>query len=172
MYFDSWHGLLRVVVIGVCAYVSLVVALRLSGKRTLAKMNAFDLVVTVALGSTLATVLLSSDIALAEGVLGMVVLIGAQLAVAWTSVRSRPFRKAVKSTPTLLVWQGRPRETVLVEQRVSRTEVLQAVRSQGLGTLDQVAAVVLETDGSFSVIPTSSAGNLHALDDVPDVPQD
>lgn len=77
MFFDSWSGLLRVVVLGFCAYLTLVVALRLSGRRTLAKMNAFDLVVTVALGSTLATVLLTSDVALAEGTLALVLLIGA-----------------------------------------------------------------------------------------------
>jgi uncharacterized membrane protein YcaP (DUF421 family) len=169
MFFDSWSGLLRVVVLGLCTYLTLVVALRLSGKRTLAKMNAFDLVVTVALGSTLATVLLSSEVALVEGALGLVLLIGAQYAVAWTSVRWRPFREAVKSTPTLLVWQGRLRDRALREQRVSRAEVLQAVRSQSLGGLDQVTAVVLETDGSFSVIPAKSAGDLGALDDVPDV---
>ena len=46
MFFDSWNDLLRVVVVGVCAYVSLIVLLRAFGKRTLSKMNAFDLVVT------------------------------------------------------------------------------------------------------------------------------
>ncbi|GAA1329418.1 DUF421 domain-containing protein [Saccharothrix algeriensis] len=167
MFFDSWSGLLRVVVVGVCAYAALVVLLRLSGKRTLAKMNAFDLVVTVALGSTLATVLLTSDVALVEGVLALALLIGAQFAVAWTSVRLGLVRRAVKSTPTLLVWRGRLREQALRDQRVSRAEVLQAVRAQGQGALDQVAAVVLETDGSFSVIPENSAGNLDALGDVP-----
>ncbi|WP_156757813.1 DUF421 domain-containing protein [Actinokineospora pegani] len=167
MFFDSWSGLLRVLVLGLCAYVVLVLVLRLSGKRTLAKMNAFDLVVTVALGSTLATILLSSDVALAEGALGLAVLVSAQFAVAWVSVRSRALRTAVKSTPSLLLWQGRLREGELREQRVSRSEVLQAVRAQGLGGLDQVAAVVLETDGSFSVIPAKSAGDLDALDDVP-----
>ncbi|MQM26871.1 DUF421 domain-containing protein [Glycomyces albidus] len=167
MFFDSWGGLLRVAVIGACAYVSLVVVLRLSGKRTLGKMNAFDLVVTVALGSTLATVLLSSEVALAEGVLALAVLVGLQLAVAWISVRSQRFRAAVKSRPTLLAWQGRLRDRALREQRVSRAEVLQAVRSKGLGGLDQVTAVVLETDGTFSVIPAASAGNLGALGDVP-----
>jgi uncharacterized membrane protein YcaP (DUF421 family) len=68
MFFDSWTGMLRVVVVGTLAYAALVLLLRATGKRTLSKMNAFDLVVTVALGSTLATVLLSKDIALAEGV--------------------------------------------------------------------------------------------------------
>ena len=69
MFFDGWSGPLRVLAVGTCAYAALVLLLRCSGKRTLSKMNAFDLVVTVALGSTLATVLLSKGVALAEGVL-------------------------------------------------------------------------------------------------------
>ncbi len=58
------------------------------GGGTLSKMNACDLVVTVALGSTLATILLSSDIALAKGLLALALLVGLQLAVTWPSVRS------------------------------------------------------------------------------------
>ena len=66
--FDSWGALGRIILVGALAYFALVLILRASGKRTLSKLNAFDLVVTVALGSTLATVLLSKDVALAEGV--------------------------------------------------------------------------------------------------------
>lgn len=87
MFFDSWQGLGRVVVVGILAYAALVFFLRVSGKRTLTKMNAFDLVVTVALGSTLATVLLSKDVALAEGLIAFAVLIALQFAVTWLSVR-------------------------------------------------------------------------------------
>jgi uncharacterized membrane protein YcaP (DUF421 family) len=67
MFFNGWESLGRTAVAGVVAYVSLIIILRFSGKRTLAKMNAFDLVVTVALGSTLATVVVSRDVVLAEG---------------------------------------------------------------------------------------------------------
>ena len=70
MLFDSWAGVGRTIVVGILAYIALVSLLRVSGKRTLSKMNAFDLVVTVALGSTLATILLSKDVALAEDVTG------------------------------------------------------------------------------------------------------
>ncbi|ONF70470.1 DUF421 domain-containing protein [Amycolatopsis keratiniphila] len=166
MFFDSWAGLGRVLLVGVPAYVLLISVLRLSGKRTLAKMNAFDLVVTVALGSTLATILLSADVALAEGVLALALLIGAQFAVAWSAVRSRKLRETVRAAPTLLVWQGAFRTQAARDQRVSRPEVLQAIRSQGMGGLDQVTAVVLEADGSLSVISTAEAGDLSALDDV------
>lgn len=61
MWFDSWSDLARVLAVGASAYVTLVVVLRAAGKRTLAKLNAFDLIVTIALGSTLATILLSAD---------------------------------------------------------------------------------------------------------------
>ncbi len=62
MFFDTWTGLGRTVVVGTLAYAALVLILRVSGKRTLSKMNAFDLIVTVALSSTLATVLLARDV--------------------------------------------------------------------------------------------------------------
>lgn len=87
MFSDSWFGLLRVAVVGTLAYAALVALLRVSGKRTLSKLNAFDLVVTVALGSTLATVLLSKDVALTEGLLAFALLAGLQWAVATLTLR-------------------------------------------------------------------------------------
>ena len=80
--------------------------LRVSGKRTLTRMNAFDLVVTVALGSTLATVLLIKSVALAEGLTAFMLLIFLQFVLTWLSVRSRAVSRLVKSEPTLLVYQG------------------------------------------------------------------
>lgn len=76
MFFDNWLGLVRILVVGTLAYLALVMLLRVPGKRTLSKMNAFDFVVTVALGSTLATVLLSETVALVEGVTAFMLLIG------------------------------------------------------------------------------------------------
>src|SRR5687767_12493432 len=106
MMLDRWGQIWRVVVVGLVVYPFLVATLRLSGKRTLAKMNAFDLVVTVALGSTLATVLLSRDVAVAEGAAALTVLVVLQLAASWLSVRSGMVRSVLKSEPTLLVRDG------------------------------------------------------------------
>lgn len=69
MFFDGWSGLLRVAVVGALAHAAPVALLRVSGKRALSKLNAFDVVVAAALGSTLATALLSRAVALAEGLL-------------------------------------------------------------------------------------------------------
>ena len=94
--FHTWAALGRVLVIGPLAYLALVLLLRISGKRTLTKLNAFDLVVTVALGSTLATILLSKSVSLTEGVLALALLIALQFAITWTSVRSERVQKSRK----------------------------------------------------------------------------
>lgn len=152
MLFNGWTGIWHTVLVGALAYLALLVLLRVSGKRTLSKMNAFDLVVTVALGSTLATVLLSKDVALAEGITAFVTLVLLQLAIAWLSVRSKTVRQWVKAEPTLLFHQDRFMTPALVRERVTEEEVIAAIRAQGLADLHQVAAAILETDGSFSVL--------------------
>jgi uncharacterized membrane protein YcaP (DUF421 family) len=155
MFFDSWQGIARVGIVGVLAYGSLVAVLRISGNRTLSKMNAFDLVVTVALGSTLATILLSKDVALFEGIVAFVVLVGLQYVVTWLSVRSSRISNLVKTEPTLLLYRGQMLHDQLRRARVVEGEVLAAIRGQGIASVDQVEAVVLETDGSFAVVQQS-----------------
>jgi uncharacterized membrane protein YcaP (DUF421 family) len=152
MFFESWARLWQTAATGVLAYVGIVLFLRISGKRTLSTMNAFDLIVTVALGSMLASILTSPQTRLAEGLVALATLIALQFAVAWTSVRVRWFESAVKSTPTILAYRGEIRSEALRDQRVTRDEVLAALRSSGIADLEQVGAVVLETDGSLSVI--------------------
>jgi uncharacterized membrane protein YcaP (DUF421 family) len=152
MFFDSWTGLGRVLAVGTLAYISLVLLLRISGKRTLTKLNAFDLVVTVALGSTLATVLLSKSVALAEGILAMALLVFLQFVITWSSVRSPWFQELVKSEPTLIMRKGQFLDGALRAQRITREEVFAALRSNGVADAADVAAVVLETDGSIAVI--------------------
>jgi uncharacterized membrane protein YcaP (DUF421 family) len=154
-FFDSWDSLLRTGLAGVIAYGVLVLLLRASGKRTLAKLNAFDLVVTVALGSTLASVITSSELPLANGLLALALLVGLQFVVAWLGVRLHWVSRLVKSEPTLLVYDGRMLDTALRRSRLNREEVLATVRSAGKGDLASVQAVVLETDGSLSVIARS-----------------
>ena len=166
MFYDSWSEIVRVLVVGSLAYVALVAVLRVSGKRTLAKLNAFDLVVSVALGSTLATVLLSGTVSLATGVVAIVLLVALQFVVAWLSSRSRAVRRVVKSTPTLLLHHGQVLEHRLAEHRVTAGEVRQAARSSGVGGLELLEAIVLETDGTLSVVPRDSTGSGDALQDV------
>lgn len=159
MWFDNWFDIWRVVLVGVSAYVSLIILIRVSGKRALAQMNAFDFVVTVALGSTLATILLSSDVSFLEGLVALALLLGLQIVVALGVQRSPRFRRLTTSAPSLLGRDGHIDDEALRRHRVARADVLQAVRASGTGDLSMVAAVVLESDGKVSVITRSQAGD-------------
>ncbi|MEX1033000.1 MAG: YetF domain-containing protein [Cellvibrionaceae bacterium] len=152
IFFDSWSVLIRTTIIGVLAYVALVMLLRVSGRRTLSKMNAFDLVVTVALGSTLATVLLNQEVTLAQGTLAFALLIGMQFAVTWLSVRVGWVRKLTTGEPALLLHRGAMLRAAMRKSRVTEEELHSALRSAGVARIEDARAVVLETDGSFSVI--------------------
>ena len=154
--FDSWDVLLRTLIVGCISYATLIFFLRVAGKRTLARMNAFDMVVTVSLGSTLASVIVSNDVVLAQGALALALLIGLQYLISWSSVRVDWVRRLVTGEPTLLVWDGHFRSDALRTTRINRDDIFAAIRSKGIGSMCKVRAVVLETDGSFSVIAKTS----------------
>ena len=164
MFFDKWYDLLRVLIVGASAYGSLVLILRLAGKRSLAKLNIFDFVVTVAFGSTLATVLLSGDVALSEGVLAFAVLALLQWIVATASVHVGWFRRIIRAEARLLLRDGKFNDAALRSERVTRGEVISAIRKHGHGKVESIAAVVLETDGSLSVIAEPSADQCTVLE--------
>ncbi len=166
MFFDDWFGLFRILIIGVLAYGVLIFLLLASGKRTLSKWNAFDFVVTIALGSTLATVIMSKDVSFAEGVFALGLLIGLQFVITWLSVRFNWIENLVKAEPTLLFDKGDFLTNAMKRQRVAEGEVRMAIRAKGIAAVEEVEAVVLETDGSFSVIKKSATDSRSALADV------
>ena len=166
MWFDSWSDILRILLVGSASYVTLVVVLRVTGKRTLAQLNAFDFIVTVALGSTLATILLSQTVSWSEGVAALGLLVGLQLLVAWVSSRRESVRSALTATPAVLLRNGFIQYEALRANRLTESEVRQAVRQSGTGDLADIAVVVLETNGKLSVISASKYGSGSALDGI------
>ncbi|MDO8408619.1 MAG: DUF421 domain-containing protein [Phenylobacterium sp.] len=150
--FTGWDPIIRILVVGAAAYLALVIVLRASGKRTLSKLNAFDLVVTVAIGSTFSSILTSKDLALAEGVAALALLVGLQYAVTFLSVRIKGIDRLVKSEPTLLLKDGEPLPGALRQQRVTEEELRAAIRTSGGAELSDAAFVVLESDGSLSAV--------------------
>jgi len=170
MWFDSWESILRILVHGSLGYVALVFMLRISGKRTLSKMNAFDFVVTIALGSVFATLLISTSVPLIDGVVAIAVLIALQWIVSSLYVRSERFEAMVKGTPELVFWRGVYLDAALRRMRVTHEEVQAAMRDQNV-TTDRSAAVILETDGSLSVVVVPDGEGTEALQKIepPDI---
>jgi uncharacterized membrane protein YcaP (DUF421 family) len=152
IFFSNWDSLLRTFVISILAYFSLVIMLRISGKRTLSQMREFDFIVTVALGSTLATVLLNKDIALADGTLAMALLIFLQYLLATASVRSKSFSRLISSEPTLVFFKGQFLKDALKKERITENEIRSVLRQEGVTSISDIEAVVLEANGKFTVV--------------------
>lgn len=166
MFFSDWYSLFRIVVMTVMSYAGLIVVLRLTGNRTLSKMNSFDFIVTIALGSTLATVILNKSITLAEGLLALSMLVLLQFVVTWLSARFSRIDRLVKTPPTLVFAHGAFLHDQMKRVRLAEGEIRAAIREQGRGAIEDVAAVILESDGQLTVIPEFQAERRSALEDV------
>ena len=116
--FGTWSDAAHAALSAVVTYTALVVFVRVTGKRAVAKWNAFDLIVTVALGSTLATTVVSGNVTIMTGLGALSVLLALQFGITWASVRSHRIHRAVKSNPALLVRDGRLRHDTMRRERV------------------------------------------------------
>jgi uncharacterized membrane protein YcaP (DUF421 family) len=163
MWFDSWGDIVRIVLVGSAAYISVVLVLRVTGKRTLSQLNAFDFVVTVAIGSTLATIVLNSDVSFTEGLTALALLTGLQWIVAAVTSLWPWSRRAVTARPRIVLRDGQFDAPALTACRLTEADVLQAARASGSGDLADIAAVVLETNGTLSVIRRQNVGAATAL---------
>ena len=153
--FNGWDGVLRILLIAPAAYVALILILRMSGKRTLAKLNAFDFVVTIAIGSTLASVITSSTLSLVDGLVALALLVGMQFVVTAASVRLPWVNDVVKAEATLLVRNGELLPRAMRRQRITSDEIEAAIRQSGGRGVEDAEAVFLETDGSLAVTRAS-----------------
>jgi uncharacterized membrane protein YcaP (DUF421 family) len=166
MFFDSWESIIRTIIVTILAYLSMIVFLRVSGKRTLSKMNAFDFIVTVALGSALANVALNKNVALLDGLLVFFLLVFLQFFITWLSVRTDKVKKIVTSQPTLLLYRGYVLEHAMRKERITIEELYVAARDKGISELKNIDVVVLETTGIITVIPQMHEGHPETLKNV------
>ncbi|HEX6575266.1 MAG TPA: YetF domain-containing protein [Gemmatimonadaceae bacterium] len=157
-FLNDWSLLVRAAVLAACGYLILLIMLRLSGKRTLTKMNVFDFVFVVALGSTLAATILSHDVSLAEGMSALAALILVQVFLSWIITKSTGLEAFINGEPVLIFVHGNFLDHTMKQQRVTKEEIRSAVREFGLRSMEDVEAVVIETDGTFSVIERKGQG--------------
>jgi len=170
IFFRDWEGLVRVAVLGPVGYFALIVMLRLSRNRTLAQMNIFDFVYVVVIGNLFGTTVLVAEVPLVMGLLAVGLMIGLQVLVSWLTTKSATLEHAFNGEPALLYHRGRFLRETMRTQRVTEEEVLAAARMQGVADLHDVEAVVLETDGEFSVVHVGNGRrDSTTLRDVPGV---
>ena len=169
MFFDGWEGVIRAAVLSAVGYIALLVMLRVSRKRTLAQMNAYDFLYVVIVGELLAITILEHEVSLVQGLAAVAVLIAIQVFISWITARSKAAERLINGEPTLLLRRGRFLPEAMKEQRVTEEDILSAVREEGVADLADVEAVVLETNGAFSVVHVGTPRQSSALRDVPKV---
>lgn len=171
-FYGGIEPLIRIVVVGTLAYFSLVILLRISGNRALAQLNAFDFVITIAIGSTLGRLITAKGVSLAESIVAFVTLLGLQYVVSWLTVRSSAFKNLVTANPSLLYFRGQFLRKAMQEQRVTQAQLLASVRENRIGSLDDVEAIVIESTGTIAVIKKETTGeqtDCSALSNIPKI---
>ncbi len=153
---SSWDRMLSIAFSSVAFYLLVVILVRLMGKRVTAQMNSFDWIITVAVGSLLASGILLEDVSIADGALAVLILAACQWAMTKLSVRSQRFEDAVKPRPRLLVHKGAYLRDAMDAERISKSEVDAALREKGYSSLADVNWVILETNGMMSVVSRRS----------------
>lgn len=148
-FFSTTDSLVHLFVVGVLGYISLILILRITGNRTLSKMNSFDFIITIALGSSFASALHQKSVALSDAVGAFVLLAGLQFIITWLSVRFPRFNKFVKGNPVLLFAEGEFLRQAMKKAHVTEDEVISGIRQQGVSSIEEVSFVVLEANGKI-----------------------
>ncbi len=157
-FFNDWEAVWRVLFIALTGYVTLLVLLRAAGQRTLAQMSSVDFIITVTIGSAFGRVLTAREVALIEVVAAFGALVALQRIVAWIWGRSPGLRAYVTSPPAVLYRSGETFDTVLRRKGLRLDDLRTAARQEGFGSLDDVEVIMLESNGSFSVLPAVEPG--------------
>ncbi len=152
-FFDGWEGVIEIILVAPIMYVAVILAIRITGKRATSQMNNFDWIVTVAIGALTASGIVIDSVSFVEAITAIAILLGAQYLLTSRILFSKRLARLVKARPTLLVHKGELIHDALRQERVTPSEVMSAVRENGLIDLEEVQWVILETDATLSVIP-------------------
>jgi uncharacterized membrane protein YcaP (DUF421 family) len=152
MFFHDWASLGRIIVLGILSYLAMIATIRIIGKRSLSKFDAFDFIITVALGSLLANIMVSKNLTLADGVVAIIVLLGVQHLMVIAVCRWQFFENVMRSEPSLLFYRGQFLGEMMHKEKVTEEDVISAMRMSGISAMEDVEAVVLERDGTLSAM--------------------
>lgn len=144
---------------GASIYFIVLVVLRLSGRRTLAQMTTFDLVLVLIISETTQQALLADDFSITNATLVMTTLCGLNVLLSYIKEASPLAERILDGVPTVLISRGKPDSRAIRRARVDMKDILEAAREQhGLERLDQIKFAVLEIGGNISIVPDQGQG--------------
>ncbi len=133
----------------VIIYGFLVVGLRLAGKRELAQLNPFDLVVLLTLSNAVQNAIIGDDNSITGGIIGASTLLAVNYLVVRFLFRHRRLDEILEGDPTVLIENGRLRKRALAKELITQSELLTVAHRQGFASLDEVETFILESGGTF-----------------------
>jgi uncharacterized membrane protein YcaP (DUF421 family) len=152
--------LIEKIVRPVAVYVFLVAGLRLAGKRELAQLNPFDLVVLLTLSNTVQNAIIGNDNSVTGGVIGAGTLLVLNYWVNRLLYGHEQLERLVEGNADLLIENGVVREDALARELITRADLEMAAHKQGFASLDEIERAVLEPGGGmcfFGKEPTAEA---------------
>ena len=143
-----WEFVLRALVV----YGFLLITLRLTGKRQVGQLAPFDLVLLLVLSNAVQNSMNAGDNTVAAGFILVLTLLAVNGFMGWITWRSKRAEILVEGRPQILVHNGVPDEALLAAERITRHELMAAVRQAGLSDMADVRVAILETNGRINVI--------------------
>ncbi len=152
IFFDNIDKLGRIVLTAAMVYVLIVLVTKVSGKRSTSQLNNFDWIVTVMIGSLGASTILLEDIPFIEGGASIIVLYVMQFLVTKYASISPQFSSVILSEPRIVFYQGQYLSEAMRAERLTRQELEGAMRSEGIHSLNDIEAIVFESDAKLTII--------------------
>lgn len=147
----------NVVIRVLVVYVTLVLGLRILGKREFGKLAPIELLTLLLIPEMVSTALTGGNASLIQGLVGAATLFLLVYLTSFTTHLSHRVEATMEGEPTVLAYAGRVSENALNRERVTPEELYSEMRKVGLERLEQVRWAVLETDGRISIVPRSDA---------------
>lgn len=157
LFFDNLDKLGRIVLTAVMVYVLVVLITKASGKRSTSQLNNFDWIVTVMIGSLGASTILLEEIPFIEGGASIVTLYLLQFLVTKYASISPQFSSVLLSEPRIVFYQGQYLPDAMRAERLTRQELECAMRTEGINSLNEIEAIVFESDAKLTIITKDSA---------------
>jgi uncharacterized membrane protein YcaP (DUF421 family) len=135
-------------------YLFLLLIMRISGRRTLAQMTNFDMILVLIISEATQQALLGEDFSIINSFLVIITLVGIDIALSLLKLKFPSLGKVIDGVPTVLLKDGKPIDERMKKARVDEDEILESARiNHGIGTMDEIKYAVLEIDGDISIIP-------------------
>jgi len=150
----SSTSLLAICLTAIGIYLAIILFTRIAGKRSFSKMSSFDFAMTVAIGSILASTILSKSVSLLQGIVGLAAVYVLQITAAMLR-RYKFIQKAIDNKPLLLMFGQQILHENLKKARVTESDLKGKLREANVIQLSQVKAVIFESTGDISVLHAS-----------------